>query len=100
MATIRTLLLDAASQRPDGIALRWKSNGEWQTWTFADYLSQARKVAETIAKLDIKPGQRVALMMENRAEWITTYLGLACTRIEVVPIDAKLLPREDRKSVV
>ena len=94
MATIRTLLLDAASQRPDGIALRWKSNGEWQTWTFADYLSQARKVAETIAKLDIKPGQRVALMMENRAEWITTYLGLACTRIEVVPIDAKLLPRE------
>jgi len=94
MATIRTLLLDAASQRPDGIALRWKSNGEWQTWTFSDYLKHARNIAETIAKLDLKPGQRVALMMENRAEWITTYLGLACSRIEVVPIDAKLLPRE------
>lgn len=94
MATIRTLLLDAASQRPDGIALRWKSNGTWQTWTFADYLEQARMVAEAIAKLDVKPGQRVAMMMENRAEWISTYLGLACTRIEVVPIDAKLKVRE------
>lgn len=94
MSTIRTLLLDAASQRPDSIALRWKADGVWQTWTFADYLEQARKVAEASTKLNIKPGQRVALMMENRAEWITTYLGLACTRIEVVPIDAKLKPRE------
>ncbi len=94
MATIRTLLLDAATQRPDGIALRWKADGVWHTWTFADYLRQARTVAEAAAKLDIKPGQRVALMMENRPEWIATYLGLAGTGVEVVPIDARLQERE------
>ena len=94
MATIRTLLLDAAAQRPTGIALRWKSNGSWHTWTFSDYHARARAVSEAAGKLGVKPGQRVALMMENRPEWIATYMGLACCGIEVVPIDAHLLERE------
>ena len=94
MATIRTLLLDAAAQRPSGISLRWKADGEWRTWTFADYNSKARNVAEAAASLGGKPGMRVALMMENRPEWITTYLGLACCGIEVVPIDINLRERE------
>lgn len=94
MATIRTLLLDAAAQRPTGIALRWKTNGSWNTWTFSDYHKKARAVSEAVGKLEIKPGQRVAMMMENRPEWIVTYLGLSCSGIEVVPIDAKLQERE------
>lgn len=94
MATIRSVLLDTATQRPDGIALRWKSKGVWHTWTFQDYLNRARTTAEVVSKLGVKPGQRVAIMMENRPEWLVTYLGLACCGIEVVPIDAHLRERE------
>ncbi|MGI5868821.1 MAG: AMP-dependent synthetase/ligase [Kiritimatiellia bacterium] len=94
MSTIRTLLLDAAAQRGDGIALRWKSEGVWRTWTYADYLKLARMIAEAVGKLGIKPGQRVAMMLENRPEWMVVYLGLACCGIQVVPIDARLQERE------
>ena len=94
MSTLRTVLLNAATHRGDGIALRWKSGGVWRTWTYGDYLKQARTIAEAVGKLGVKPGQRVALMMENRPEWMVVYLGLACTGIEVVPIDARLQERE------
>ena len=94
MSTIRTLLLDAAAQRPSAIALRWKAEGEWRTWTFADYHSKARNVSEAAASVGVKTGMRVALMMENRPEWISTYLGLACCGIEVVPVDINLRERE------
>lgn len=94
MSTIRTLLLNAAAHRPNGIALRWKSDGIWKTWTFGDYHTQTRNVSEVAGRLGVKPGNRVALMMENRPEWIITYLGLASCGIEVVPLDARLQERE------
>ena len=94
MSTIRTILLDAATQRRSATAFRWKSLGEWKVATFGDYYDDARAVAEAAAKLGGKPGARVGLIMENRYEWISTYLGLACSGFEVVPIDAKLQERE------
>ena len=94
MSTIRTVLLDAAAQRSDGVAVRWKSEGVWRTWTYGDYLKKTRNIAEAAGKLGVKPGQRVAMMMENRPEWMVVYLGLACCGIEVVPIDARLQERE------
>lgn len=94
MSTIRTVLLDAAAQRSDGVAVRWKSEGVWRTWTYGDYLKKTRNIAEAVGKLGVKPGQRVAMMMENRPEWMVVYLGLACCGIEVVPIDARLQERE------
>ena len=57
MSTLRTVLLNAATHRGDGIALRWKSGGVWRTWTYGDYLKQARTIAEAVGKLGVKPGQ-------------------------------------------
>ncbi|MCL1909551.1 MAG: AMP-binding protein [Kiritimatiellaeota bacterium] len=94
MSTIRTILLDAAEQKPEGVAFRWKAEGVWKTKTFTDYKNDARAIAEGVAKVGGKRGSRVALIMENRYEWVSTYLGLACAGFEVVPIDAKLQERE------
>jgi Long-chain acyl-CoA synthetases (AMP-forming) len=94
MSTIRTLLLDAATQRRSSVAFRWKAFGEWKTKTFGDYHDDARAVAEAAAMLGGKPGARVGLIMENRYEWAVAYLGLSCAGFEVVPIDAKLQERE------
>ncbi|MBR1837514.1 MAG: acyl--CoA ligase, partial [Kiritimatiellae bacterium] len=74
--TIRTLLLDAAAQSPDSTAVRWKAaDRQWHVWTFADLLARARAVSEALGALGVKPGDRVALMMENRPEWMAAYLG-------------------------
>ncbi len=94
MSTIRTLLLRAAEENPDGVAFRWKQDGQWQTLSHRERLETARAVAEIAGSLGVRPGDRVALMMENRVEWTTVYLGLACSAVTVVPVDAKLQPRE------
>ena len=94
MPTLRTLLLDAAFQSPSSTFVRWKTGGEWRSWTFSDLHERARAVAEAAGSIGVRRGDRVALMMENRAEWMSTYLGLAACGITVVPIDARLHSHE------
>ena len=94
MTTIRTLLTDAVRQRPDATFVRWKSAGEWKSWTFGDLAARARCVAEALAKLGVKGGDRVALMMENRPEWMSTYLGIVSVGVTCVPVDARLHANE------
>ncbi len=90
MATIRTLLLDAAAKASNRTFVRWKSAGNWHTWTFNDVYKRSRIISEVAHKLGAKHGTTVALMMENRPEWIITYLGLSSIGCRVVPIDARL----------
>ena len=94
MSTIRTYLLAAAEKNPNGIAVRWKSHGEWKSVTHAERVPRARAIAQLAADLGLQPGDRAALMMPNRVEWMDIYLGLACTAISVVPLDAKFHEKE------
>lgn len=90
MSTLRTLLLDAAAKSPDRTFVRWKSNKTWHSWTYHEVYKRTRIVSEVAHKLGAKHGTAVALMMENRPEWIITYLGLSSIGCRVVPIDARL----------
>ena len=94
MPTLRSLLDDAVTQSPDSIFVRWKSRREWNQWTFADLHARARRVSELLGRLGVKRGDRVALMMENRPEWMAAYLGIAACGVTVVPVDAKLQAHE------
>lgn len=94
MATIRTYLVDANEKAGNRTFVRWKSRGEWHSWSFSELYTRTRIVAEAANKLEVKPDFRVALMMENRPEWLVTYLGLVTVGIEVVPIDARLQEKE------
>lgn len=90
MPTIRTLLVDAAAKCPDREFVRWKANHVWHNWTFRELLKQTRIVSEMLSLLKLKPGDRVAVVMENRAEWMSAYLGIACCGLTVVPVDYRL----------
>lgn len=90
MATLRTILLDAVAQSPSNIFVRWKSSGKWNSWTYSEFYHRVRLVSEAANTLGIKPGYRVGLIMENRPEWMSTYLGLVSVGVEVVPIDVRL----------
>ena len=47
-----------------------------QTWTYGDITTQANKVANLLIAQGIKPGDRVALMMSNCAEYIVAEQGI------------------------
>jgi len=88
--TLRSLLLDAAAQSPESVFLRWKADGEWRTWTYRETLARVRAVAEALGALGCRAGDRVAMLMENRPEWVCVYLGIVSCGLTAVPVDAKL----------
>ena len=51
------------------------SQGDWQTITWAQARQQVLELAAGFAALGLAPGERVALMMPNRAEHVLADLG-------------------------
>jgi len=47
------------------------------SWSFADAPTIAARFAGTLAAAGIEPGDRVALMCSNRAEFLEIFLGCA-----------------------
>lgn len=54
----------------DRAALREKRDGEWQTWTWADYGEQVSRAAEGLRALGFGAGDRVAILAGNSPEWL------------------------------
>jgi carnitine-CoA ligase len=56
-------------------------------WSFAEALETAARFAGTLAATGIQPGDRVALMCSNRAEFMQVYLGCTWLGAVAVPIN-------------
>ena len=77
---------DRFRDRP--VALRSKQDGRWLPISYADLLERVHAVSAGLLDLGIVPGDRVALLSENRPEWaITDYACLAarCADVPVYP---------------
>jgi carnitine-CoA ligase len=57
------------------------------SWSFAETLDVAARFAGTLAASGIRPGDRVALMCGNRAEFMESFLGCAWLGAVAVPIN-------------
>ena len=70
-------LLYWAKRRPDAVALRQKLLGVWRPVTWAAYAQQSRWFGLGLLKLGLRPGQSMAVLSENRQEWVFAELGAA-----------------------
>ena len=59
-------------------ALRHKKKGIWHTITWAEYLSQARAAALALSDQGVTRGECIAILSENRPEWLYADLGAQC----------------------
>ncbi len=73
-------LLHWAARRPDAVALRQKEYGVWQPISWSAYAQQARWFGLGLLRLGLRPGQAVAVLSENRKEWVFAQLGAALVR--------------------
>ncbi len=73
--TICDQLRLTAEQSADEPAMSDGSQGDWQTITWAQARQQVLELAAGFAALGLVPGERVALMMANRAEHVLADLG-------------------------
>lgn len=69
------LLLAQAARRGAETALRYKHLGLWRDLSFAEYAQAMREAAAGFLALGLEAGQRVAVIGENRREWLITDLA-------------------------
>jgi len=83
--TFPKILLDNARKFPaNKIAMREKDYGVWQSYSWQDYLDQARDFALGLSSLGFKRGDKIAIIGDNRPQ---LYWGLAaCQCLGGVPV--------------
>jgi len=75
-ATLPQRLRFWARTWPDRVAFRQKDFGIWQPYTWADYDRLARHFGLGMTQLGLPRGGHVAIVSENRKEWVIAQLGL------------------------
>ena len=64
----------------------FKKDGHWQGRAAADVDMRVRELALGLSALGVKPGDRVALLSENRPAWVESVLAILSARAVTVPI--------------
>ena len=73
--TLPKLLAGRAALHPDAVALREKDLGIWQRVTWRDYLGHVRRACMGFTALGLARGEKVAILSENRREWLYAELA-------------------------
>jgi long-chain acyl-CoA synthetase len=71
-------------------SLRYRRFGRYQDLTWTEYRRQADGVAAGLVELGIQPGDRVAILSENRCEWLVADYGILSAGAVNVPLHAPL----------
>src|SRR5687767_13257538 len=79
---------------PERAAQRWGAREalcfRGRRWTFADLAAGVDRVARALIALGIRPGDKVALWMLNRPEWIEIAFAVMRIGAVLVPINTRL----------
>ena len=75
---------------PDLSALRYYQDETWEHITYSDLDNAVNVTAHGLADIGVGVDSKVAIMCENRPEWIVSYLAVITTGAVAVPIDAVL----------
>src|SRR5712692_1362572 len=72
-------------------ALKYKRDERWVDVTVPQFRDAVRHFATGLRLLGIKPGDRVAILSENRPEWAIADFAILCNAAVTVPIYPTLL---------
>ena len=75
-------------------AFRSKVGGAWVSITHREALERVQAISLGLRELGIKPGDKVAIVSENRPEWALTDYACLCARAADVPIYPTLTAKQ------
>ena len=88
---LATAFADSVIRRPEKVALFWGEN----EISYAELFGRAEALAGALTGIwGVKPGDRVAIWMKNRPEFVTAVFGILGTGAVLVPINNFLKPDE------
>ncbi len=93
--TVGSVLVDIAERLPDKVALVAGSPdpAERRSWTYAELLSDAQKVARALAT-QFDKGDRLAIYSANCPEWILLEFAAGLAGVVLVTVNPALQPQE------
>ncbi|MEE2755380.1 MAG: AMP-binding protein [Myxococcota bacterium] len=68
--TLPGRLLSLADEKRTAVALREKELGVWREYSWQDYLEMVSRAALSLSRLNVSRGDHVAILSENRTEWL------------------------------
>lgn len=75
-------------------AIRFKQDGLWHHFSWSDYRRRADDFAAGLIELGVQSGDRVAILSENRWEWLVADHAILSTGAVDVPIHAPSTPAQ------
>ena len=90
--TLPSLFSRTFSARPNAVALEWAC----QEYTFGDLDRRASRMAQELHARGLRVGDRLAIYLPNRIEYIDLFL--ACTRLGVIVVPINVLYRDREMS--
>jgi long-chain acyl-CoA synthetase len=90
MTNLSLYLVESADMYPDGSALRC----DGATTTFSQLADNAARFAAYLGARDLRPGDRVGVMLANRPEFAMVFYGVLHAGAVVVPMDPLRSARE------
>jgi long-chain acyl-CoA synthetase len=83
---VAQLFLEAVDRHGKPNALRYKQAGAWHDISHRQIYDDVKRVALGLAALGIEPGDRVAILSENRPEWMLSDFGCVMCGTVSVPL--------------
>lgn len=90
---IHKRFIQSYQKYPDKICLQAKKNGDYIKYTYKDTYNFSRKIGRFLLE-NIGQDHPIAIILENRPEWVFTYLGIVISKNFAVPIDPQLSLKE------
>src|SRR3989454_2102130 len=83
-STVPGMLIHSAVERRKPDAFKFKRSGQWVNVPTEEFLLRVEELSAALLALGINPGDRIAIMSENRLEWaIADYAALSISAITV-----------------
>ena len=90
MLTIDGCFRKSADRYPDRIAMQYYQDESWDKINYAEMLQAVNVTAAGLGDLGVVDSTKVAIMSENRPEWVVSYMAIVSMGGIAVPIDALL----------
>ena len=86
LLTAHQALVDWAKKTPDRIFLNQPVDGIVRTFTWSESVDTSRRMASALLGLDVRRGDKVAILAKNSAEWFLADIAIAMAGLISVPI--------------
>jgi len=87
-------IADTAGRFADRTAIELLHEGRITETSYAGLMEGAARAASWLGGVDVRAGDRVAILADNEARWISAYLGTLWIGAVAVPLDTAYKPAQ------